>query len=316
MFERFIEGARQVVVLAQEEARTLKHNYIGTEHILLGLLREEAGVAAQVLESLDITVERVRAQVLRIVGSGEEVTSDQIPFTPRTKKVLDLALREALSLGHNYIGTEHILLGLVRENEGIGARVLLDFDADSEKVRNEVLRLLPREGSPTFGRDKISSNAPASLRARVGLVAWLGELGPVLDQLGAEIRGELGRDPDIGDLLLVLACAHDTVPARALDELGVDLDALWSTIEHVRAEGLQPQAQARQHLAEQITAVRAAKQQAIEDQEFERARELRDRERQLTEQQAPAQKSFASEVLTEIRPRLGIPSAPPSPEPG
>src|ERR687885_250535 len=117
MFERFTERARQVVVLAQEEARTLKHNYIGTEHILLGLLREEEGLAARVLESLDITVERVRAQVVRIVGSGEEVTSGQIPFTPRAKKVLELALREALSLGHNYIGTEHILLGLVRETE-------------------------------------------------------------------------------------------------------------------------------------------------------------------------------------------------------
>jgi ATP-dependent Clp protease ATP-binding subunit ClpC len=131
LFERFTERARQVVVLAQEEARTLKHNYIGTEHILLGLLREEEGLAARVLESLDITVERVRSQVVRIVGSGEEVTSGQIPFTPRAKKVLELALREALSLGHNYIGTEHILLGLVRENEGVAARILLDFDADS-----------------------------------------------------------------------------------------------------------------------------------------------------------------------------------------
>src|SRR6187551_652587 len=146
MFERFTERARQVVVLAQEEARTLKHNYIGTEHILLGLLREEEGLAARVLESLDITVERVRAQVVRIVGSGEEVTSGQIPFTPRAKKVLELALREALSLGHNYIGTEHILLGLVRENEGVAARILLDFDADAEKIRNEIIRMLSGPG--------------------------------------------------------------------------------------------------------------------------------------------------------------------------
>jgi ATP-dependent Clp protease ATP-binding subunit ClpC len=151
MFERFTERARQVVVLAQEEARTLKHNYIGTEHILLGLLREEEGLAARVLESLDITVERVRAQVVRIVGSGEEVTSGQIPFTPRAKKVLELALREALSLGHNYIGTEHILLGLVRENEGVAARILLDFDADSEKIRNEVIRMLSGPGSRQRG---------------------------------------------------------------------------------------------------------------------------------------------------------------------
>ncbi len=146
MFERFTERARQVVVLAQDEARALKHNYIGTEHILLGLLREEEGLAARVLESLDITVEEVRAQVARIVGQGDEVTTGQIPFTPRAKKVLELALREALSLGHNYIGTEHILLGLVRENEGVAARILLDFDADADKIRNEIIRMLSGPG--------------------------------------------------------------------------------------------------------------------------------------------------------------------------
>src|SRR5213593_3645496 len=142
MFERFTERARQVVVLAQDEARTLNHNYIGTEHVLLGLLRQEEGVGARVLETLGVTLEDVRAQVARIVGEGEEVASGQIPFTPRAKKVLELALKEALSLGHNYIGTEHILLGLVRENEGVAARILLDFDADSEKIRNEVIRML------------------------------------------------------------------------------------------------------------------------------------------------------------------------------
>src|SRR5712691_9250874 len=146
MFERFTERARQVVVLAQGEARALKHNYIGTEHLLLGLLREEEGIAAQALESLDITVEGVRAQVARIVGQGDEVTTGQIPFTPRAKKVLELALREALSLGHNYIGTEHILLGLVRENEGVAARILLDFDADADKIRNEIIRMLSGPG--------------------------------------------------------------------------------------------------------------------------------------------------------------------------
>ena len=166
MFERFTERARQVVVLAQEEARTLKHNYIGTEHILLGLLREEEGLAARVLESLDITVERVRAQVVRIVGSGEEVTSGQIPFTPRAKKVLELALREALSLGHNYIGTEHILLGLVRENEGVAARILLDFDADSEKIRNEVIRMLSGPGGRRQGQGSGQAPRPARPRAR------------------------------------------------------------------------------------------------------------------------------------------------------
>jgi ATP-dependent Clp protease ATP-binding subunit ClpC len=207
MFERFTERARQVVVLAQEEARTLKHNYIGTEHILLGLLREEEGLAARVLESLDITVERVRAQVVRIVGSGEEVTSGQIPFTPRAKKVLELALREALSLGHNYIGTEHILLGLVRENEGVAARILLDFDADSEKIRNEVIRMLSGPGSrqrsgsagsgagaPTPGEGKKSSKL-------------LDQFGRNLTKLAAESKLDpvVGRETEIERIMQILS---------------------------------------------------------------------------------------------------------------
>src|SRR5512132_636460 len=193
LFERFTERARQVVVLAQEEARQLKHNYIGTEHILLGLLREEEGLAARVLESLDITVERVRAQVVRIVGSGEEVTSGQIPFTPRAKKVLELALREALSLGHNYIGTEHILLGLVRENEGVAARILLDFDADSEKIRNEVIRMLSgpggrRQGAGAGGGEgKKSSKLLDQFGRNLTKLAAEGKLDPVI---GREIEIE------------------------------------------------------------------------------------------------------------------------------
>src|SRR5919108_5308697 len=138
MFERFTERARQVVVLAQDEARAFKHNYIGTEHLLLGLLREEEGLAARVLDALDVTIEEVRAQVARIIGQGDEFKTGQIPFTPRAKKVLELALREALSLGHDYIGTEHILLGIARENEGVAARILLDFDARLKKVMKEI----------------------------------------------------------------------------------------------------------------------------------------------------------------------------------
>ena len=148
MFERLTEGARQVVVLSQEEARVLKHDSVDTEHILLGLLREGDGVAARVLGSLGITVERVRAQVVRIVGWGEEVESGHLSFTPAAKERLEVALREALSLGHNYIGTEHILLGLVRENEGVAARILLDLDGDSEKIRNEVIRVLSGASAP------------------------------------------------------------------------------------------------------------------------------------------------------------------------
>ncbi len=165
MFERFTEHARQVVVLAQEEARILRHNYIGTEHILLGLLREEEGLlAARVLQSFDITVERVRPEVVRLVASGEEARSGEIPFTPPAKEVLELALREALSLGHNYIGPEHILLGLVRESEGVAARILLDFDADSENIRNEVIRMLSGPGGRQRGCGAQGEGAPSRAR--------------------------------------------------------------------------------------------------------------------------------------------------------
>ncbi len=201
MFERFTERARQVVVLAQEEARILKHNYIGTEHILLGLLREEEGLAARVLESLDITVERVRAQVVRIVGSGEEVTSGQIPFTPRAKKVLELALREALSLGHNYIGTEHILLGLVRENEGVAARILLDFDADSEKIRNEVIRMLSGPGGRRQGQGQ-GQQGEGKKSSKL-----LDQFGRNLTKLAAEAKLDpvVGRETEIERIMQILS---------------------------------------------------------------------------------------------------------------
>jgi ATP-dependent Clp protease ATP-binding subunit ClpC len=201
LFERFTERARQVVVLAQDEARALKHNYIGTEHILLGLLREEEGLAARVLESLDITVEEVRAQVARIVGQGDEVTTGQIPFTPRAKKVLELALREALSLGHNYIGTEHILLGLVRENEGVAARILLDFDADAEKIRNEIIRMLSGPGR----RQGQGAGGPGAEKSKSS---------KLLDQFGRNLtkqstEGKLdpvvGRQTEIERLMQILS---------------------------------------------------------------------------------------------------------------
>ncbi len=200
MFERFTERARQVVVLAQDEARALKHNYIGTEHILLGLLREEEGLAARVLESLDITVEEVRAQVARIVGQGDEVTTGQIPFTPRAKKVLELALREALSLGHNYIGTEHILLGLVRENEGVAARILLDFDADAEKIRNEIIRMLSGPGR----RQQGGGAAPGEKTKSSKL---LDQFGRNLTKLAAEGKLDpvVGRQTEIERVMQILS---------------------------------------------------------------------------------------------------------------
>jgi ATP-dependent Clp protease ATP-binding subunit ClpA len=142
LFERFTDRARRLVVLAQEEARLLNHNYIGTEHILLGLIHEGEGVAAKALESLGISLEAVRAQVEAEIGRGIEAPTGHIPFTPRAKKVLELSLREALQLGHNYIGTEHILLGLIREGEGVAAQVLVGLGADRERVRQQVVQLL------------------------------------------------------------------------------------------------------------------------------------------------------------------------------
>jgi ATP-dependent Clp protease ATP-binding subunit ClpC len=174
VFERFTKRGRQVVVLAQDEARALKHNYIGTEHILLGLLREKQGLAARTLESLSVTEEEVRSQVARIVGQGDEMVTGQIPFTPRAKKVLELSLREALSLGHDFIGTEHILLGLARENEGVAARILLDFDADAEKIRNEIIRLLGGQAvRPTWSRRHMKAVRHARSRASLLVIGWL-----------------------------------------------------------------------------------------------------------------------------------------------
>src|SRR5713101_426413 len=172
MFERFTDRARRVVVLAQEEARMLNHNYIGTEHVLLGLIHEGDGVAAKALESLGISLEAVRSQVEEIIGQGQSAPTGHIPFTPRAKKVLELSLREALHLGHNYIGTEHILLGLARENEGVAARILLDFDTDAEKIRGAVIETLGIDIAEleTWGKGRRRSKRFRGPRYGVGTV--------------------------------------------------------------------------------------------------------------------------------------------------
>jgi Clp amino terminal domain, pathogenicity island component len=257
---------------------------------LLGLLREEEGLAARVLASFEITVERVRAQILRIVGSGEEPAAGQIPFTPRAKKVLELALREALSLGHNYIGTEHILLGLVREYDGVAARILLDFDAGSETIRHEVLRML---SSPDPVRSMVISSRGGP---QVIDQAWFGGLGPVLDDLTGEIRRELQRAPDTGDLLLALAGAPDTLAGLALRELAANLDGLPAMVERIRARAL-----AEDELAHRIEELTEAKEQAIKT-----VAQLRAQERELREQ-AQARTAVSPEALQEIRRQLGIP---------
>jgi ATP-dependent Clp protease ATP-binding subunit ClpA len=181
IFERFTERARQVVVLSQEEARNFKHNYIGTEHILLGLIREEEGLAARVLEAFDVTIERTRAQLIRIAGSGEVVTEGQIPFTPRSKMTLEVALREALSLGHNYIGTEHILLALCREPEGVGSRILNDFLGENwdKDIRNEIVRMLSGSkgpGTTVSGQGYIKRIYPRELTRNLLTPSTLGKL--------------------------------------------------------------------------------------------------------------------------------------------
>jgi Clp amino terminal domain, pathogenicity island component len=171
MFERFTDRARRVVVLAQEEARHLNHNHIGTEHILLGLINEKQGVAAIALTELGISLEGARAQVIEIVGQGDEAPASHIPFTPRAKKVLELSLREALQLGHNYIGTEHILLGLIREGEGVAAQVLKSQGASQDRVRQQVVQLLAGLAGPAGAEQVPGWQARLSQEAVTAMVA-------------------------------------------------------------------------------------------------------------------------------------------------
>ena len=188
MFERFTERARRVLVLAQEEARLLNHNYIGTEHILLGLIREGQGVASRALESLGISLEAVRPQVEQIIGRGQQAPSGHIPFTPRAKKVLELSLREAHQLGHNYIGTEHILLGLIREGSGVAAQVLVTLGADLNRTRQQVVQLLHgHQGQDVTNEDPA---VPGDALTRAGS----------LDGRLAAIERWVGLRPDPDDL--------------------------------------------------------------------------------------------------------------------
>ncbi len=201
MFERFTDRARRVVVLAQEEARMLNHNYIGTEHILLGLIHEGEGVAAKGLEALGISLEAVRSQVEEIIGQGQQAPSGHIPFTPRAKKVLELSLREALQLGHNYIGTEHILLGLIREGEGVAAQVLKKLGADLNRVRQQVIQLL----SGYQGKEAVAQGGPQEGTPTTSLV--LDQFGRNLTQAAREGKLDpvIGREKEIERVMQVLS---------------------------------------------------------------------------------------------------------------
>ena len=203
MFERFTDRARRVVVLAQEEARMLNHNYIGTEHILLGLIHEGEGVAAKALESLGIALEGVRQQVEEIIGQGQQAPSGHIPFTPRAKKVLELSLREALQLGHNYIGTEHILLGLIREGEGVAAQVLVKLGADLNRVRQQVLQLL----SGYQGKEPQESGSGGRGEGTPSSSLVLDQFGRNLTQSAREGKLDpvIGREKEIERIMQVLS---------------------------------------------------------------------------------------------------------------
>jgi ATP-dependent Clp protease ATP-binding subunit ClpC len=197
LFQRFSDSARRVVVLAQEEARKLNHNYIGTEHLLLGLIQEGEGIAARSLEAVQVNIDAVRSQVVEIIGRGSTPTSGHIPFTPRAKKVLELSLREALQLGHNYIGTEHILLGLIREGEGVAAKVLVKLGVDLERLRNQVLKMLSGASSATG--EMAGADAQGTL--------MLDQFGRNLTELAAQNKLDpvIGREKEIERVMQVLS---------------------------------------------------------------------------------------------------------------
>jgi ATP-dependent Clp protease ATP-binding subunit ClpA len=244
MFERFTDRARRVVVLAQEEARMLNHNYIGTEHILLGLIHQGEGVAARALESLGISLEAVRQQVEEIIGQGQQAPSGHIQFTPRVKKVLELSRREAKELGHNYIGTEHILLGLIREGEGVAAQVLVKLGADLSGVRRQVIEVLTGYQAEAGVARLARASARAGREERTLLPRLLDRVTALESRLSA-VEDRVGTGPDV----------------RELDE--------------------------------QINQARREREAAADEQDYENAAVLRERERQLADEKASRQAEWA-----------------------
>jgi ATP-dependent Clp protease ATP-binding subunit ClpA len=259
MFERFTNHARHVVVLAQEEARRLNHNYIGTEHVLLGLLGEPGGLAFRALGSFGMSLEGTREEVKAIAGTGNSTVSGHIPFTPRAKKTLELAVREALQLRHDHIGTEHILLGVIREGDGAAAQVLRQHSADLTPIRMAVLDLLPaapaeatrvrrwlRRGAVAGPGEAPEPGEPAELRTTPAADTSLGE------------AARLAGSQPVGShhLLLAALADPDTAAARALAALGVDLDQAREALRNADVTGTsdeQPEEAGRRQMLIRVT---------------------------------------------------------------
>jgi ATP-dependent Clp protease ATP-binding subunit ClpA len=265
VFERFTDRARRVVVLAQEEARMLNHNYIGTEHILLGLVHEGKGVAAKALESLGTSLEAVRQQVEEIIGQGKAAPRGHIPFTSRAKKALELSLPEALQLGHDYIGTEHILLGLIREGEGVGAQVLQELGAGLEPTRQKVLQLL---GEPSA---EISERIPPFPERAEPLPPFIREVERKIAQASTEKDAAL----DKGDAESAVQFRGEE---RRLIEQKTSFEKEWMS--------------ATNGIRLRMNDVRSKKAAAIDAQDFARAAKLRDEERRLLEELATLRRTF------------------------